>query len=63
MLYRPPVSRPFLSLEIVIRRLTAGLRLSRRQRRTHLDLVALSPHLSRDLGLHDADLTTAVGRQ
>jgi hypothetical protein len=63
MLYRNPDSPVCPSL---LRRLRHGLlRLGRTRHRrlARIDLMSASPHLKRDLGLHEADLRVLVGRK
>ena len=61
MLYRNPDSPRRAPLLQRIGRAFGAVRSSRRRRLTQLDLMSMSPHLKRDLGLRDADLREFLG--
>ncbi len=53
MLYKEPTGAARFSLQSVALALAASFEAGRRRRRATLDLLSLSPHLKRDLGLID----------
>ncbi len=60
MLYREPPANRVFSFRYFALALAASVGTARR-RRAELDLLTLSPHLKRDLGLLDSDLGTLMG--